>query len=170
MTSKMKFEYLSSHWLDLSKILNMSSWDQTKVKKGYNEYDLLWKTTIKGRQPPMEDDLKIWKFEYLSSHWLNFPQIVNISSGEQTKVKKIMKTTFNARWPLMEDDFKIWKFEYLSSHWWDLPQILNIRSWEQIKVKKYSIKTGSYGRRSPKEDNLKIRKFEYLSVHLKLYY
>ena len=43
----------------------MSSWNQTKMKRGFNEEDLQWKTTFDGRQPPMEDDLKIGKFEYL---------------------------------------------------------------------------------------------------------
>ena len=62
--------------------------------------------------PVMDDDLKIWKFEYLSSHWSNFPQILNISSGEQTKVKKSFnedtlqcKTTSNGRWL---QNMKIW--------------------------------------------------------------
>ena len=65
----------------------------------------------------MEDDLKLEKFEYLSSQWLNFPQILNISSWEQTNIKKgLMKTTFNERQPLMEDDLKIQKVEYLSIH------------------------------------------------------
>ena len=27
----------------------------------------------------MEDDLKILKVEYLSNHWLDFPQILNLS-------------------------------------------------------------------------------------------
>ena len=35
----------------------------------------------------MEDDLKILKVEYLSNHWLDFPQILNLSSGDQTKFK-----------------------------------------------------------------------------------
>ena len=44
-----KVEYISNHWSDITHILNLSYWDQTKVQKG-----------IKGRRPPMEDDLK-WK-------------------------------------------------------------------------------------------------------------
>ena len=37
-----------------------SSWDQTKVKKSFNEDDLQWKTTSIGRWLPLEDDLH-WK-------------------------------------------------------------------------------------------------------------
>ena len=33
----------------------------------------------------MEDDLKILKVEYLSNHWSDLPQILNLSSGDQTK-------------------------------------------------------------------------------------
>jgi hypothetical protein len=36
----------------------------------------------------MEDDLKILKVEYLSNHSLDPPQILNLSSGIQTKIKK----------------------------------------------------------------------------------
>jgi hypothetical protein len=35
----------------------------------------------------MEDDLKILKVEYLSNHWLDLPQISNLSLGDQTKIK-----------------------------------------------------------------------------------
>ena len=70
------------------------------------------KTTFNGRRPRMEDDLKIWKFEYLSSHWSDLPQILNISLWDQTKVKIGLnednlqwKTTSNGRWP---QNMKIW--------------------------------------------------------------
>ena len=46
------------------------------------EDDLQWKTTSNGRQPLMEDDLKISKVEYLSNH-----QILNLSSGDKNKIK-----------------------------------------------------------------------------------
>ena len=32
-----------------------------------------------GTQPPMEDDLNILKVEYLSNHWSNLTQILNLS-------------------------------------------------------------------------------------------
>ena len=41
----------------------------------------------KGRQPPIEDDLKILKVEYLSSHLSDLSQILNLSSGDQIKIK-----------------------------------------------------------------------------------
>ena len=35
----------------------------------------------------MEDDLNILKVEYLSNHWLDFPQIWDWSLGDQSKIK-----------------------------------------------------------------------------------
>ena len=35
----------------------------------------------------MEDDLNILKFEYISNHWSDFPQTLNLSLGDQTKIK-----------------------------------------------------------------------------------
>ena len=57
----------------------------------------------------MEDDLKILKVEYLSNHWSDLPQILNLSLGDQTKSKnELIKMFSNGRWPLMEDDLQ-WK-------------------------------------------------------------
>ena len=88
----------------------------------------------------MEEDLKILKVEYLSNHWLDFPQISNLSLGDQTKIKNAWKkddlrwkTTSNGRQPQMEDDLEILKVEYLSNHWSDFPQISNLNSGDQIK-------------------------------------
>jgi hypothetical protein len=39
----------------------------------------------------MEDDLKILYVEYISNHWTDLTQILNLSLGDQTKIKK----TFN---------------------------------------------------------------------------
>jgi hypothetical protein len=48
----------------------------------------------------MEDDLKMLKVEYLSNHSLDHPQILNLRSGDQTKIKMLdMKTTSNGRQP-----------------------------------------------------------------------
>ena len=35
----------------------------------------------------MEDDLKIFKVEYLINHWSDLPQILIFSLGDQTKIK-----------------------------------------------------------------------------------
>ncbi len=35
----------------------------------------------------MEDDLKILELEYLGNHWSDFPQILNLSWGDQLKMK-----------------------------------------------------------------------------------
>jgi hypothetical protein len=42
---------------------------------------------LKWRRPPMEDDLKILNIKYLSNHSSDPPQILNLSSGDQTKIK-----------------------------------------------------------------------------------
>jgi hypothetical protein len=48
----------------------------------------------------MEDDLKILKVDYLSNHRPELPQILNLSSGDQTEIKTVeMKTTFYGRRP-----------------------------------------------------------------------
>ena len=52
------------------------------------EDDLQWKTTSNGRRPPMEDDLKISKVEYLSNRILDPAQILNLDLGDQSKVFK----------------------------------------------------------------------------------
>ena len=80
----------------------------------------------KGRQSSMEEDLKKLKIEYLSNHWSDFPQILNLSLRDQTKSKMLKtKTTSNG------EDFKILKVEYLSNHGSDFPQILNWSSEDQ---------------------------------------
>ena len=72
----------------------------------------------------MEDDHIISKVEYLSNHWLDLSQILNLSLGDQTESKNCLKW----RRPTMEDDLKILEVEYLSNYWLDLSQILNL-SW-----------------------------------------
>jgi hypothetical protein len=108
----------------------------------------------------MEDDLQ-WKMasngkvEYLSNHWLDHPQILNLRGGLNQKQKWL-----KWRGPPMEDDLKILKFKYLRNHKLYLPQILNLSSGDQTEIKK-----------AWNEDNLKwktnlnILKVEYLSNH-----
>ena len=37
-----------------------------------------------------EDELKFLRNEYLSSYWSDFPQILNKSLGDQTKIKNAL--------------------------------------------------------------------------------
>ena len=87
----LKVEYLSNPWSDFTQISNLSSGDQAKFKNTQNEDDLQRKTTSNGRRPPMEDDLKILKLEYISNHWSDFPQTLNLSLGNQAKIKNAWK-------------------------------------------------------------------------------
>ena len=64
---------------------------------------------MKLRQPPMEDDLKILKGEYLSNQLLDLTQISNLY--DQT----LMYKSFKWRQTPIEDDLKILKVEYLSN-------------------------------------------------------
>ena len=50
-----KVEYPSNHWSDLPQILDLSLGDQMKIENCF-----------KWRWPPMEDNFKILKVEYLS--------------------------------------------------------------------------------------------------------
>ena len=56
----------------------------------------------------MEDDLKIFKVEYLSNHLLDHTQILSLSLNDQIIFLHIfkMKMTFNGRGPPMEDNLK----------------------------------------------------------------
>ena len=58
---------------------------------------------FKWRQPPIEDDLKILKEEYLSNQLLDHTQILNFSLDNQT----IFYKYFKWRQPPQEDDLKI---------------------------------------------------------------
>ena len=53
----------------------------------------------------MEDDIKLLEVEYLSNHWSDLSQMLNLSSGDQPKVED------NGRQP------KTIKIEYLSNYW-----------------------------------------------------
>ena len=60
----------------------------------------------------MEDDLKKLKEEYLSNHWLDLIQILNLSYGDYTKVYRSLKVKTTP----MEDNLKIFNVRYLSNH------------------------------------------------------
>ena len=62
----------------------------------------------------MEEDIKIWKGEYLSNHWLDLTEIWNFGLGEQMEIENCLQ----CRRQQLEDDLKLWKVL-------DLPQILN---------------------------------------------
>ena len=51
----------------------------------------------------MEEELKILKAEYLSNQWLDFPKILNLSLGDQTK---IIKECLKGRRPPTEEDIR----------------------------------------------------------------
>ena len=61
----------------------------------------------------MKDDLKIAKVEYLSNHWLDLPEILNLNSRDQTETKNAWneedfrwKVASNGRRPPMEDNLQ----------------------------------------------------------------
>jgi hypothetical protein len=74
-----------------------------------------------------EDDLKILDVQYLSNHWSDLIQILNLSYGDKTKDYRslIVKTTpmeddpngRRTQWKMtpMEDDLKVLKVEYLGN-------------------------------------------------------
>ena len=72
------------------------------------------KKYLKWRRPLMEDDLKIFKVEYLSNHWLDLPQTLNLRSGDKIKNKHAWN----------EEDLQ---YKKTTSHNGRQPQ--NIKSW-----------------------------------------
>ena len=58
--------------------------------------------TSNRRRPKMEDDLQVWKVEYLSNHWSDLTQILNLGLQDLTKGYKGVKW----RWTPVEDNLK----------------------------------------------------------------
>ena len=77
-------------------------------------------------------DLIIQNVKYLSNHWSDLSQILNLNLRDQPKVNKGLKW----RQPALEDDLKIQNVKYLSNHWLDLTQVLNLNYVDQTKVYK----------------------------------
>ena len=67
------------------------------------------------------------KVEYLSKPLSDLAQILNLTSGEHTKVY----TCFKCKRPPMEEDLKLLKLEYLSNLWLGLPYVLYLSSGDQ---------------------------------------
>ena len=94
-------------WTSEQPLIGVSSNFKLKLgRPNQNKKSLNWK------QLPMEDDLKILKNEYISNHWSDFCQILNISLGDQPKLTKWLK----GRWPSMKENLKILKAEYRSNY------------------------------------------------------
>ena len=72
----------------------------------------------------MEDDLKIFKVEYLRNQGLDLTQIWDLCLDYQTKLYKC----FKLRQPQIEEDLKILKLRIAANHWLDLTQTWNLIS------------------------------------------
>jgi hypothetical protein len=95
--------------------------------------------------------------EYLSEHWTDLPQILNLSLEDQTEIKKIiveMKTTSNGRRP---QNIKSWISQQPLIRSSSNFKLMLRRPNKDIKYSKW--------RQPPLEDDLKILKVEYLSNH-----
>ena len=79
----------------------------------------------------MEDELKILKVEYLSKHWSYFPQILNLSLWDQTKITNALKED-DHQWKKRS---KYWKLNISTSTCRIFPQILNASLGDQTKIK-----------------------------------
>ena len=82
VTSNGRHPSIIKSWISQQPLIGSSSNFRPKLR-GANRI----KKYLKWRRPPIEDDLKILKVEYLSNHWSDLPQILNLSSGDQTKIK-----------------------------------------------------------------------------------
>ena len=76
--------------------------DNLRWKTPSMEDDLQWKMTANGRQPPMEDYLKILNVEYLTRHISDHTQILDLNLNDQTIFYKSLKL----RLFLMSDDLR----------------------------------------------------------------
>jgi hypothetical protein len=129
---------------------------------------------LKQRQPPMRDDIKILKVEYLRNHlWDEYFTHKLIRPNYILQILQ-MKTPSNGRWPPMEDyksykwrwppiedDLKILKVEYFGNHSLDHTQISKLT----LEVQSIFYKSLKWWW-PPLKDNLKILKLEYISYHL----
>ena len=88
---------------------------------------IIFYKSLKERWPPIEEDFKILKVEYLRNHLLDQTQILNLGLDNQTIFYKSLKE----RWPPMEENLKILKVEYLRNHLLDQTLILNLGSDDQ---------------------------------------
>ena len=108
-----KVEYLSNHWSDVPQISNLSTGDQSKIKKYIKWRRPLWKTANNGRRP---QNNKSWISQQpLIGFLINFKLKLRGPNQNQTCLKQ--------KRPLMEDDHKILKVAYISKCWLDFPQI-----------------------------------------------
>ena len=85
--------------------------------------------TSHGRRPKLWDNLKILIVEYISNHWLDLAQILNLSLYDQIKI-----TNAFGRQTKLEDNLKILIVEYLRNHWSEFAHILNVSLYDQCKV------------------------------------
>ena len=69
----------------------------------------------------MDDYIKLLKVEFLSNHWLDIPQNLNLRSREKTT----MKNRFNKDEIQWETTSNM-KFEYQNNHLSDLPKVVNL--------------------------------------------
>jgi hypothetical protein len=86
MTSNERRPQNFKSWISQQPLIGSSSNLKYKLRgSNQNQKCLKW------RRPPMEDHLKILKVEYLSNHWSYLSQILDLSSGDQTKIKNAWK-------------------------------------------------------------------------------
>ena len=73
-------------WISQQPLIGSSSNFKLKLRGQNQNWNFL-----KWRQPPMEDDLKILKVEYLSNLSSDLPKMFNLSLGDQTKMEYCLK-------------------------------------------------------------------------------
>ena len=75
------------------------------IKCWISQRPLIWSSSnSKLRPPPMEDDLKLLKVEYLNNHRLYLPWILNLSRGGHRRARLILP--YQARFNISSHLFK----------------------------------------------------------------
>ena len=82
-------------WISQQPLVGSSSNFKLKLRGPYNFKKNEMKITSNGRRP------QILIVEYLSNHYSDIPQILNLSLGDQNKIEKLLKikTTSNGKRP-----------------------------------------------------------------------
>ena len=79
---KVKMISTLQSWIHQQPLIGSSSKYKLKFRGlNQNQKYLKWRWSL------MEDTLKVLKVEYISNHWSNLPQIVNLISGDQFWIK-----------------------------------------------------------------------------------
>ena len=120
-TSNGRWPQNIKRWISQQPLIGSSSNFKLKLRGPNQNLKLL-----KWWPPPLEDNLRILKVEYISDQILDLPQILNL-----TRTGKCLKW----RRPPIEDELKLLKVGYVRNYRVDIPWIPQME--EDLKISKF---------------------------------